>query len=86
MKSKELSVELRDKIVRRHRSREGYKTISSVESSQEHNQLHHEEMERKWNDPDSSWSWLFNKTEKPGKKDLGKGGDQEPNDYSDRTT
>ena len=25
-------------------------------------------------------------TEQPGKKDLGQGGDQEPNDHSDRTT
>uniref|UniRef100_A0A8C4QWU3 C2H2-type domain-containing protein n=1 Tax=Eptatretus burgeri TaxID=7764 RepID=A0A8C4QWU3_EPTBU len=30
MKSKELSIELRDRIVRRHRSGEGYKTISRV--------------------------------------------------------
>ena len=30
MKSKDLSVELRDRIVRRHRSGEGYKTISRV--------------------------------------------------------
>ena len=28
MKSKELSIELRDRIVKRHRSGEGYKTIS----------------------------------------------------------
>jgi len=41
MKSKELSVILQDRIVKRRRSGEVYKTISRVESSQEHSELHH---------------------------------------------
>jgi len=41
MKSKELSVMLQDRIVKRRRSGEVYKTISRVESSQEHSELHH---------------------------------------------
>ena len=43
-------------------------------------------MERTWNYPDSSSSWLSDQTERLGKKDLDQGGEQEPNDHSDRTT
>ena len=47
---------------------------------------------RKWreygttNYADSSSSWPSDQTEQLGKKDLGQGGDEEPNDHSDRTT
>ena len=58
----------------------------NVESSQEHSKLHQWEMEKIWNYTDSSLSWPSDKTEQPGKKDFGQGGEEEPNDYSDRTT
>ena len=55
MKSKELSVELRDRIVRRYRSGEGYKTISRVLKVPKSTVS---SIIRKWNDPDSTQNWL----------------------------
>ena len=43
-------------------------------------------MKRTWTDTEYSSRWSSDQTEQPGKKDLGQGGDQEPNDHSDRTT
>ena len=86
MKSKELSVEHRDRIVRRHRSGEGYKTISRVFKFPKSTVS---SIMRKWKEygmTQTSESWPSDQTEQLGKKDIGQGGYQEPSDHSDRTT
>ena len=86
MKSKELSVELRDRIVRRHRSGEWYQTISRVLEVPKSTVS---SIIGKWKEYGTSQTLpragCLTK-QQLGTKDLGQGGDQEPNDHSDRTT
>jgi hypothetical protein len=64
MRSKELPAELRDRIVSRHRSGEGYKKkFCCTEGSQEHSDFHNSQMEEVWLNQDSSKSWSPNQTE-----------------------
>jgi hypothetical protein len=81
MRSKELSVELRDSIVSRHRSGEGYQNISAV-------------LKVPKNTVTSILQWKKFGTTKAlpraghtgqsAEKGLGQGGDQEPDGHSDR--
>ena len=86
MKSNKLSVDLRGIIVRRHRSGEGYKTISRVLKVPKSTVS---SIIRKWKEYGTTQTLpraeMSDQTEKPGKKDLGQEGEQEPNDHSDRT-
>ena len=85
MRSNDLSVELRDRIVSRHRSGEGYQNISAALKVP--------------NNTVASiiFKWLKfgttktlpragppGQTEQSGEKGLGQGGDQEPDGHSDR--
>ena len=63
---KEMSAELRDTIVLRHISGEGYNCFWCIESSQEHSGLHNYYMAEVWNNQDSSW--LRGSAEKNGRK------------------
>ena len=81
MRSKELSVELQDRIVSRHRSVEGYQNISAVLKVPKNAGA---SIILKWK------KFGFTKTlpragqtEQSGEKGLGQGGDQEPDGHSD---
>ena len=69
MRSKELSVELRDRIVSRHRSGKGYQKMSATLKVPKNTV--------------ASIILKF-KTEQLGEKGLGQGGDQEPDGHFDR--
>ena len=77
MRSKELSVELRDRIVSRHRFGEGYQKMSATLKVPK-------KMEDVWNHQESSQSWPPSQTEQSGEKGLGEAGDQEDDGHSDR--
>ena len=73
------------KIVMRNISGEGYKTISSVLNFSNSTVVSIIGKLKKYGTTQTLPSWSSDQTKQPGKKDLGQGGDQEPNDHSDRT-
>ena len=75
MRSNELSVECRDRIVLRNRSREGYQNISAALKVPKNTVA---SIILKWE------SFVTTKTEQSREKGLGQGGDQEPDGHSDR--
>ena len=85
---KELSEELRDQIVPRHRSGEGFpkQLLHHWRSSRTKWPQSFLKMELVWNHQDSSESWPPSQTEQLGEKGLGQGGDQQPDGHSDRAT
>ena len=81
MRSKELSVELRDRIVSRHRSGEGYQNISAALKVPKNTVA---SIILKWKKFRTTKSFPPGQTEQSGEKGLGQGGDQEPDGHSDR--
>jgi hypothetical protein len=84
MRSKELSVELRDRIVSRHKSEEGYQTISAELKVPKNTVA---SITLKWKNLEPPRLFLeltYGQTEQSGKKGLGQRGDQEPDCHSDR--
>ena len=74
MRWKELSVELWDRIVSRHRSGERYqKDACNIEGSQEYSGPHHSKMEEVSNHQVSSYNWPPAQTEQSVEKGLGQG-------------
>jgi transposase len=76
MRSKELSVELRDRIVSRHRSGEGYQKMATALKVHKNTVA---SIILKWKR--ASKSWPPSQTEESGEKALGQGGDQEPDGH-----
>ena len=81
MRPKELTEELRDRIVSRHRSGEGYQNISA-ELKVPKNTVASTIL--KWKRFGTTKTLpIAGQTEKSGEKVLGQGGDQEPDGHSD---
>ena len=80
MRLKELSVELRDRIVSRHRSGEGYQMSAALKVPK--NTVASIILPRLYQDSYSSWP--PSQTDQSGEKSLGQGGDLELNGHSDR--
>jgi hypothetical protein len=85
MRSKELSVELRDRIVSMHRSGEGYQNISAA-LKVPRNTVDY--ISLKWKKFGTTKTLQVSpsagQTKQAVKKDLSQGGDQEPDGHSDR--
>jgi hypothetical protein len=81
MRLKELSIELRDRIVSRYRSGEGYQKMSAALKVPKNTVP---SIILKWMKLGTTKSWPPGQTEQLGEKGLGQGGDQEPDGHSDR--
>uniref|UniRef100_A0A2D4G565 Uncharacterized protein n=3 Tax=Micrurus TaxID=8634 RepID=A0A2D4G565_MICCO len=82
MRSKELPAEIRDSIITRHRSGEGYNKISAVQKVPKSTMA---SITLKWKTfgTDTSNSWMPSQTEQSGEKSLSNRGDQEPDGCSE---
>ena len=83
MRSKELSVELRDRIVSRHRSEERYQNISAALKVPNNTVASIILQWKKFGTP-KSLPRAGRPAKQSGEKGLGQGGDQEPDGHSDR--
>ena len=79
MRPKELSIELRDRIVSRHRSGEGYKKMSAAFKVPKNTVA---SIILKWKK--FGTTKILPRAEQSGEKGLGLGGDQDPDGHSDR--
>ena len=85
MKSKELSVDLRDRIVSRHRSGEGYRKISEALKAPMSTVASIIRKEKKFGTTRTLRRvGLPGQTERSGEKGISQGGDQQPDSHSHR--